>query len=150
MRRRQPVYCAGIIVDYIKQRRAGLLYGAAEEAAMDIRVKRAYEKPAKSDGVRVLVDRLWPRGIRKDEAGLDAWMKEIAPSNELRKWFNHDPGRWEEFEARYHRELEEHADLVGRLAALARKGRLTLVYGARDEERNNAAALKTYLEESAS
>ncbi len=113
---------------------------------MEIRLKRAYEPPAKSDGVRILVDRLWPRGIRKEDAGLDDWMKDIAPSNELRKWFNHDPGRWEEFVARYRRELEGRAALVSRLADLAQKGRLTLLYGARDEKHNNAVVLKAYLE----
>ena len=113
---------------------------------MEIRLKRAYEARAQSDGIRVLVDRLWPRGLRKEEAALDEWMKDIAPSNELRKWFNHDPRRWEEFELRYRRELEGQTVLVGQLVNLARKGRLTLVYGAKDEEHNNAVVLKAHLE----
>ncbi|MEJ2689355.1 MAG: DUF488 domain-containing protein [Deltaproteobacteria bacterium] len=117
---------------------------------MDIRLKRAYELPVRSDGVRILVDRLWPRGLRKEEAGIDEWMKDIAPSSELRKRFGHDPGRWEEFVVQYRRELEDNTALSGRLAELARKGRLTLVYGAKDEKHNNAAVLKAYLEETAS
>jgi uncharacterized protein YeaO (DUF488 family) len=117
---------------------------------MDIRLKRAYEPPAQSDGVRVLVDRLWPRGLRKENAELDEWMKDIAPSSELRKWFNHDPERWEEFVMRYRCELAGNAALAGRLVELAQKGRLTLVYGAKDEKHNNAAALKAFLEATAS
>lgn len=112
---------------------------------MDIRLKRAYERPAKSDGARVLVDRLWPRGLRKEEAGLDEWLPDIGPSSGLRKWFNHDPARWEGFVEQYRRELDSRGELVRKLAALAAKGRLTLVFAARDLEHNNAAALRSYL-----
>ena len=113
---------------------------------MDIRLKRAYERPTKSDGTRVLVDRIWPRGVRREDAALDEWLKEIAPSNELRKWFNHDPERWEEFAEKYRLELAEHVEAVARLAQLAEKGRVTLVFGARDTDHNNAVVLKEYLE----
>jgi len=117
---------------------------------MDIRLKRAYERPAKSDGTRVLVDRIWPRGVRKEEAELDEWLPDIAPSSGLRKWFNHDPGRWEGFVEQYHRELDSRGEMVQRLAALAAKGRLTLVFAARDPEHSNAAALRSYLLEQGS
>lgn len=113
---------------------------------MNIRLKRAYERPEESDGARVLVDRIWPRGVLKDKAGLDEWMKDIAPSNGLRKWFNHDPGRWQEFVEKYFWELKGHPDLVDRLVEMAKNGRLTLVFGAKDQVHNNAAALKAYLE----
>lgn len=114
---------------------------------MDIRLKRVYERPGENDGVRVLVDRLWPRGVRKEEACLDLWLKDIAPSGGLRKWFGHDPARWEEFVERYRRELAENDELVARLAGLAKKGRLTLVFSARDTDRNNAVVLRSYLQE---
>lgn len=114
---------------------------------MDIRLKRVYERPAKSDGVRVLVDRIWPRGVRKEDAGLDEWLKDVAPSNELRKWFNHDPERWDGFAEKYRRELAEHVEPVKRLVELTKKGRLTLVFGASDTEHNNAVVLKNYLQE---
>ena len=114
---------------------------------MNIRLKRAYDPPARSDGFRVLVDRVWPRGVRKEDANLDEWLRNVAPSSELRKWFGHDPDRWELFVERYRKELDGHGDLIGRLAEWARKGQLTLVYGARDKERNNAVALKKYLQD---
>ena len=113
---------------------------------MTIHVKRAYDPPAPSDGARILVDRLWPRGISKEKLKLDTWMKEIAPSNELRKWFHHGEHTWAEFRKRYFEELKEQPELV---AELRRKGRghtVTLIYSARDEEQNNAVALKEYLE----
>ncbi len=113
---------------------------------MEITVKRAYDSPKPSDGKRVLVDRLWPRGVTKEKLKLDAWMKEIAPSNELRKWIHADPSKWAAFEARYFKELESHADLVQKLRQMAHAGPLTLVYSARDETRNNAVSLKKYLE----
>lgn len=113
--------------------------------ASHIVLKRAYEPADASDGSRVLVDRLWPRGVAKADAKLDAWMKEIAPSTELRKWFGHDPARWEEFQARYREELDAHGDLIADLRTLARKGRLTLVYSARDEARNDAVVLRARL-----
>ncbi|MEW6518367.1 MAG: DUF488 family protein [Thermodesulfobacteriota bacterium] len=112
---------------------------------MDIRLKRAYERPAKSDGNRVLVDRIWPRGVRKEDAELDEWLPDIAPSSGLRKWFNHDPARWEGFVEQYRRELDSRGELVRKLAALAANGRLTLVFAARDPEHSNAAALRRFL-----
>jgi len=113
---------------------------------MQIRLKRAYEEPGSQDGCRVLVDRLWPRGVGKEEAKIDLWLKEIAPTAGLRKWFGHDPAKWEEFRKRYFAELEEHPESVEELRRRAGNGRVTLVFGARDEEHNNAAALKEYLE----
>ncbi len=113
--------------------------------ASHIVLKRAYEPAAADDGSRVLVDRLWPRGVAKADAKLDAWMKEIAPSTELRKWFGHDPARWEEFRKRYRDELDAHGDLIAELRSLARKGRLTLVYSAHDEAHNDAVVLRERL-----
>ena len=107
-----------------------------------IKIKRVYEKPEKSDGQRVLVDRLWPRGVSKKEAALDLWLKEIAPSDTLRKWFNHDPEKWPEFEKRYQKELREKKELLSQLKDLESQHKiLTLVYGAKDEEHNQAVAL---------
>jgi uncharacterized protein YeaO (DUF488 family) len=115
------------------------------KAASGVRIKRAYEPPSPQDGTRVLVDRLWPRGVKKAAAGISQWMKEIAPSNELRKWFGHDPERWEEFRRRYKAELTQKRDLVGQLRDLARKGPLTLVYSAHDEAHNQAVVLREKL-----
>jgi len=106
-----------------------------------LRLKRVYEPPARSDGRRILVDRLWPRGLSKKDAAVDEWLKEIAPSTELRRWFDHDPGKWSEFERRYRHELRAHADLLRDLAARASRGTITLVYGARDETHNDAVVL---------
>ncbi len=111
-----------------------------------IRVKRAYESPAVEDGARYLVDRLWPRGVKRDGLALEGWLKELAPSDELRRWFAHDPSRWEAFQRRYSAELDEQSDAWQPLVRAARHGTLTLVYGARDEEHNNAVALKAYLD----
>jgi len=111
-----------------------------------IRLKRVYDEPAKTDGTRVLVDRIWPRGLRKDEAAIDEWLKEIAPSTELRKWFGHEPERWEEFRKRYEAELAKNEAAVERLLDLCRKDTVTLVYAARDDEHNNAVVLKELLE----
>jgi uncharacterized protein YeaO (DUF488 family) len=113
---------------------------------MTIDLKRAYDPPAKSDGRRILVDRIWPRGIAKDHLQIDAWLKDLAPSTELRKWFGHDPTKWDEFRKRYARELEQHADALEELVEKARAGHVTLVFSAKDTERNNAAALKEHLE----
>jgi len=113
---------------------------------MSIKIKRAYDPPQASDGRRILVDRLWPRGLTKEKLKLDRWMKDIAPSNELRKWIHADPSKWSAFEERYSKELAAQAGLVGELRAMARSGTVTLVYSAKDEVRNNAAALKKYLE----
>lgn len=116
-------------------------------AASRIRLKRAYDPPAPEDGARILVDRLWPRGVRREAAELDQWMKDIAPSPELRKWFGHDPGRWEEFRFRYAAELREegNAPLLSALRALARQAPLTLVYGAHDSAHNHAIVLRNVL-----
>ncbi|MFN3532798.1 MAG: DUF488 domain-containing protein [Candidatus Brocadia sp.] len=104
-------------------------------------IKRVYEKPDESDGIRVLVDRLWPRGIKKEDARIDYWMKEIAPSDNLRKWFGHKEDRWEEFKSRYFEELKEKNDLLKQLMDLGEKKKVTLLYGAKDTEKNNAQAL---------
>jgi uncharacterized protein YeaO (DUF488 family) len=114
---------------------------------MRIRIKRAYEEPSRSDGLRVLVDRLWPRGLKKEDAAIDQWRKELAPSDGLRRWFGHDPERWQEFRRRYLAELEDHEDELVELAGEARNARVTLVFGARDAERNNAVVLRERLEE---
>lgn len=113
---------------------------------MAIQIKRVYEPMAPADGYRVLVDRLWPRGLSKSSLKMDIWMKDISPSNELRKQFHHDPDRWEEFKKRYEGELEKQPELIEELLRRARAGRLTLLYAAKDETRNNAMALKNYLE----
>ena len=117
---------------------------------IEIHLKRAYESPSPDDGCRILVDRLWPRGIRKEAARIDFWIKEVAPSTALRKWFGHDPAKWEEFTKRYFAELDDRGAAVDEILSLALAsrvhGRLTLVYGARDETYNNAVALKQYLE----
>lgn len=112
-------------------------------------IKRAYEPPAAEDGQRILVDRLWPRGVSKVRLQLDAWLKDVAPSTELRKWFNHDPARWEEFERRYRTELQapEQVALLSAIAERAKHGTVTLIYGARDSERNEAVVLRDVLEE---
>ena len=110
-----------------------------------VQMKRAYESPAAEDGTRVLVDRLWPRGLKKADAAIDHWAKDLAPSTELRKWFGHDPARWEEFRRRYSEELSEHREDLSRLRDLARKGRVTLVYAAHDEAHNDAVLLREIL-----
>jgi uncharacterized protein YeaO (DUF488 family) len=112
----------------------------------DLRVKRAYRAARRSDGQRVLVDRIWPRGLAKDRLRLDAWEKELAPSAELRAWFGHDPKKWEEFCKRYARELDARTEEVEALRQRLRDGPVTLVYGAKDEQHNNAVALKAYIE----
>lgn len=114
---------------------------------MTLFLKRVYEPPKKEDGFRVLVDRLWPRGLKKEEAAVDLWLKEIAPSNELRRWFGHDPAKWKEFRRRYRAELGEKKDEIETLRGHARKGRVTLLYGAKDEAHNQAVVLKELFEE---
>ena len=111
-----------------------------------ISLKRAYEKPVPEDGFRVLVERLWPRGLKKEAVGLDLWLKDIAPSPELRRWFGHDPARWEEFCRRYWTELADQPAAVKVLREKLREGEVTLVYGSRDQEHNAAVALKKFLE----
>ena len=110
--------------------------------AANVKLKRAYEPVDLEDGTRILIDRLWPRGVSKVEAALDQWMKEIAPSTELRKWFGHDPGRWEEFCRRYSAELKQNAELLSDLRSLAHQGLITLVYSAHDEVHNDAIVLR--------
>jgi len=112
-----------------------------------IKLKRVYLPPAQEDGLRVLVERLWPRGCTKDQAALDVWLKEVAPSPELRRWFGHDPAKWEEFCRRYRQELAAKKKETDFLRQESREGAVTLVYAARDEEHNAALALKQFLEE---
>jgi uncharacterized protein YeaO (DUF488 family) len=116
---------------------------------VSIRVKRVYDKPDKTDGQRVLVDRVWPRGLTKEEARIDQWLKEIAPTAALRKWFGHDPARWTEFKKRYAKELNDRPEKIEQLAREARKRTVTLLFGAQDIEHNNAVALKEYIEKRA-
>ena len=111
-----------------------------------IQLKRAYDKPSRDDGLRVLVERLWPRGLTKERAAVDLWLKDVAPSPELRKWFGHDPDKWEQFQKRYWKELKENDDAVRLLKQKGKRGTVTLVYAARDEEHNGALALKRFLE----
>jgi uncharacterized protein YeaO (DUF488 family) len=111
-----------------------------------IRMKRVYEQPSETDGVRILVDRLWPRGLTKERAAVDLWLKEVAPSTELRKWFGHDPARWEEFQSRYRKELREARDTLDLLRRQGEEHTVTLVYGARDQQHNEALVLKQLLE----
>jgi uncharacterized protein YeaO (DUF488 family) len=118
----------------------------SEEHPMQIWTKRAYEKPGERDGMRLLVDRIWPRGVSKDEAHIDRWYKDLAPSTELRKWFNHDPQKWQEFKKKYFQELKGKSEALGELLEMVHRGRITLVYGAKDQQHNNAVALKEYLE----
>ena len=113
--------------------------------ASHLRLKRAYEPAAADDGIRILVDRLWPRGVSKAKAALDDWMKDIAPSAELREWFGHDPQRWPEFQRRYRSELAQHGADLDRIRALAKARTVTLVYGARDEAHNDAVVLREAL-----
>ena len=112
-----------------------------------IRLKRAYEEPASKDGLRILVERLWPRGVSKERAAIDLWLRELAPSTELRKWFHHAPEKWDEFRQRYWAELKEKGDLLALLKHRTSEGPVTFVFAARDEQRNSAIALKEYLEE---
>jgi uncharacterized protein YeaO (DUF488 family) len=112
-----------------------------------IKLKRAYEKPAMDDGARILVERLWPRGLSKLQAKVDLWLKDVAPSAELRKWFGHDPDKWDEFRRRYQKELRDKVDLITLLKSKAKGGTITLIYAARDEERNGALVLKRFLQE---
>jgi uncharacterized protein YeaO (DUF488 family) len=112
---------------------------------MAIRLKRVYEKSGGHDGTRVLIDRMWPRGVRKSDAGVDLWLKEIAPSTLLRKWFGHDPERWPEFRRRYFRELDNNEAMVEQLSKMTQEGSVTLVFAARNEKYNHAVALKEYL-----
>ena len=113
---------------------------------MSIRVKRIYAAPEEDDGFRALVDHLWPRGLKKEDARIDRWFKEIAPTAGLRKWFGHDPEKWEEFKRRYFEELDTHQEAVNELIEIARKTTVTLLFAAKNEEFNNAVALRDYIE----
>lgn len=131
---------------YREYARARLVEKAGEQrGAMSLQLKRVYEKPAKTDGTRILVDRLWPRGLTKQRAAVDLWLKEIAPSTELRKWFGHDPEKWKEFRSRYRAELKSHPDEVRLITSKAREETVTLLYGARDQEHNEAIVLQQFL-----
>lgn len=112
---------------------------------MKLHLKRAYDPPAQSDGERILVDRIWPRGVSKEKASIDLWLKEIAPSTELRRWYGHKPERWQEFRQRYYTELKQRPEVVAQLREELRKGPVTLVFGAKDVEHSNAEALREYL-----
>ena len=118
----------------------------AGRRSLKVEIKRVYEDPGRADGTRILVDRLWPRGLSKERARVDLWLKDIAPSTELRKWFSHDPGKWTEFQARYRQELKSEADLLDVLKKKAAKGPITLLYGAKDEVHNEAVVLQSLLQ----
>jgi len=111
-----------------------------------IQLKRIYDAPSETDGLRILVDRLWPRGLTKKRAAVDLWLKEVAPSTALRKWFGHDPAKWTPFQERYRKELRAYKDAIGLLKEKSKEGTITLLYGARDEEHNEALVLKTLLD----
>ncbi len=111
-----------------------------------LKVKRVYEAPAKEDGFRILVDRLWPRGLTKEKAKVDLWLKQISPSNELRKWYQHDPEKWPEFKRRYYSELKDKKESLDVILSRAKKGTVTLLFSSKEEKINNAQALKEYLE----
>jgi uncharacterized protein YeaO (DUF488 family) len=113
---------------------------------MSIAIKRVYEPVSAKDGYRILVDRLWPRGLSKDHAAVDLWLKAIAPSTELRQWFGHDPEKWPEFRRKYFAELADHAEELAQIRALAKRRRVTLVYGARETEYNDAVAILEFLQ----
>lgn len=110
-------------------------------------IKRVYDPPDKADGARLLVERLWPRGLSKEAARLTGWLREVAPSTELRKWFSHDPAKWEEFQRRYRAELDAHPEAWQPILAADRKGAVTLLFSSHDAEHNNVVALKAYLAE---
>jgi uncharacterized protein YeaO (DUF488 family) len=114
-------------------------------AAGNVQLKRAYEPVSGADGARVLIDRLWPRGVKKQDAAIERWVKELSPSTELRKWFGHDPARWDEFRRRYTEEIHRHPEQLEELRALARQGPITLVYAAHDEAHNDAIVLRDVL-----
>ena len=114
--------------------------------SVNVQIKRVYEEPSTNDGKRILIDRLWPRGLTKEKAKVDLWLKDIAPSTELRQWFGHDPSKWNEFKKRYHDELKKNHEIIVKLIEQLKTGKVTLVYGAKDEEHNDAVVLKEYLE----
>ena len=111
-----------------------------------INIKRVYDDKSEDDGYRVFIDRLWPRGVKKEDAHFDEWLKDLSPSTELRKWFDHDPDRFDEFRKRYKKELQEHKDDLDKLRKRAKSEKITLLYAAKDEEMNNAVVVKEILE----
>jgi uncharacterized protein YeaO (DUF488 family) len=111
-----------------------------------IKIKRVYDAPSQEDGTRILVDRLWPRGLSKERAQVDLWLREIAPTHELRKWYSHDPAKWQEFKARYAKEMKDKEDLIGEILRKAKGGTITFLYGSTEQRLNNAVALKEYVE----
>lgn len=115
---------------------------------LPVKIKRVYDPPAAADGQRVLIDRLWPRGMTREEAHLDAWLRDVAPSNDLRHWFGHDPARWDEFQARYRRELGDapHREALAQLRERAQHGTLTLLFATKDTEHNSALVIREALE----
>lgn len=113
---------------------------------MSLHIKRVYEPAETADGQRILVDRIWPRGLTKEKAAVDTWVKTVAPTTELRKWFNHDPARWAEFRARYARELDANPEAVKQLRDLVKTGKTTLLFAAHDPVHNNAVAITEYLD----
>jgi uncharacterized protein YeaO (DUF488 family) len=113
---------------------------------MPILLKRAYEKAEAEDGKRILVERLWPRGLKKQDAKIDEWLKDVAPSTKLRKWYSHDPAKWAKFKEKYSKELEDKGALLSKLASESTKGNITFIFGSKEEKLNNAAALKEYIE----
>jgi uncharacterized protein YeaO (DUF488 family) len=142
-RSRSPGYSKGTSTNKVSRQPAAEVYGRRE---VRVQVKRVYDPRAWGDGLRILVDRLWPRGVRKDEAHLYRWAKELAPSTELRRWFNHEPKRWLQFGRRYRKELSQRATQLEALKHLARRRRITLLYAARNREQNEAVILKRALE----
>jgi len=113
---------------------------------MQIQLKRVYEKPSADDGKRILVERLWPRGVKKEDAHVDEWLRDLAPSNELRKWYGHDPAKWSQFIEKYWKELAKKQDTVSKLAKESHQKKVTFVFAAKEQQYNNAAALKEYIE----
>jgi uncharacterized protein YeaO (DUF488 family) len=111
-----------------------------------IKIKRTYDKPQPGDGLRILVDRIWPRGLKETEFKMDLWQKDISPSASLRKWFNHDESKWDEFKNRYYNELQDKKESIGLLLDKAEKGTITLLYSSKEDRYNNVIALKEYLE----
>lgn len=136
----------GTVVGAPRSRRRALTPGRRRPARPRVRLKRAYQAPDPEDGTRILVDRLWPRGVRKEDARIDLWLKDIAPSDELRRWFGHDTERWPEFRRRYREELKARANLRQKLEEACGEGPVTLVFAAQDERRNNAVVLKELIE----
>jgi uncharacterized protein YeaO (DUF488 family) len=114
---------------------------------MNIQLKRVYEESSENDGKRILIDRLWPRGLTKEKARIEIWLKDISPSTELRTWFGHDPSKWDDFKRRYRNELKNNSESVSKLIEQISQGKVTLVYSAKDKEHNNAVVLVEYLGE---